>query len=293
MSEEMNEELGFEEDEGYDVDMSDFIDEESAEEPTEEETPTEEPAEGENPEEQEQKEENEETPPEDTTPTEEVFELKYDKQVEKVNREKVVELAQKGMNYDRIVEQRDRLRQENEEYRKFQDENTATLELLNAAVSSSGMTVPQFLKTVRENVLRSKGLSNDAIAERIAREDAERKLAEKQRADERRDQETNEKNAQTEKQKREVEAFVSAYPNVDPKSISQEVWDAVNRGESLLSAYTRQENKSLQSKVKELTSTIEAMQQNTKNKEKSVGSVKSDGKETGKDPFLEYFMADD
>lgn len=293
MSEEMKEELGFEEDEGYDVDMSDFVDEESAEEPTEEETPTEEPAEVENPEAQEQEEENEETPPEDTTPTEELFDLKYDKQVEKVNREKLVKLAQKGRNYDRVVEQRDRLRQENEEHKKFRDENAETLSILNSVVSSTGMTVPQFLRSVRENALRSAGLSNDAIAERIAREEAERKLAERQREDERKEQETTEKNAQSEKQKREVEAFVSAYPNVDPKSISQDVWDAVNRGESLLSAYTRQENKQLQKQIKELNSTIEAMQQNTKNKEKSVGSVKSDGKETGKDPFLEYFMADD
>ena len=35
------------------------------------------------------------------------------------------------------------------------------------------------------------------------------------------------------------------------------------------------------------------MKQNEKNKQKSIGSAKTEGKETAKDPFLEYLLSDD
>ena len=83
------------------------------------------------------------------------------------------------------------------------------------------------------------------------------------------------------------------YKDVDPGQIPKEVWDDVRNGETLVSAYGRYENRQLAENNRKLQESINAMKQNEKNKQKSIGSAKTEGKETAKDQFLEYLFSDD
>nr|DAE45807.1 MAG TPA: hypothetical protein [Caudoviricetes sp.] len=282
-------------DEEFGVDLSDLVSEDDGNQ-TEEET-SEETAEA-NEEEQEPSEEPEEPAGQpEAEPTkeqkeepEELFDLKFNKEIRKVNRQEVTELAQKGLNHDRILEQRDHLQQENAELLKFKQDNEAIIGLLDAAAQKSGTDRNTFLQSVRENAYVSQGLSRDAAHERVLREDAEQRLSRTEKADAEKQQA---QQGQELARQQDIERFLKLYKDVDPNTIPKEVWDDVRNGETLVSAYGRYENRQLAESNRKLQESINALKQNEKNKQKSIGSAKTEGKETAKDPFLEYLFSDD
>ena len=282
-------------DEEFGVDLSDLVSEDDGNQ-TEEET-SEETAEA-NEEEQEPSEEPEEPAGQpEAEPTkeqkeepEELFDLKFNKEIRKVSRQEVTELAQKGLNHDRILEQRDHLQQENAELLKFKQENEAIIGLLDAAAQKSGTDRNTFLQSVRENAYVSQGLSRDAAHERVLREDAEQRLSRTEKADAEKQQA---QQGQELARQQDIERFLKLYKDVDPNTIPKEVWDDVRNGETLVSAYGRYENRQLAESNRKLQESINALKQNEKNKQKSIGSAKTEGKETAKDPFLEYLFSDD
>lgn len=69
--------------------------------------------------------------------------------------------------------------------------------------------------------------------------------------------------------------FLSAYPDTKPEEIPPEVWQAVKKGETLLSAYTRYENKQLREKLAGTQQQQQTQQANEKNAAASTGSAKS------------------
>lgn len=282
-------------DEEFGVDLSDLVSEddgnqteeetseETAEANEEEQEPSEEPEEPEGQPEAEPTKEQKEEP-------EELFDLKFNKEIRKVNRQEVTELAQKGLNHDRILEQRDHLQQENAELLKFKQDNEAIIGLLDAAAQKSGTDRNTFLQSVRENAYVSQGLSRDAAHERVLREDAEQRLSRTEKADAEKQQA---QQGQELARQQDIERFLKLYKDVDPNTIPKEVWDDVRNGETLVSAYGRYENRQLAESNRKLQESINALKQNEKNKQKSIGSAKTEGKETAKDPFLEYLLSDD
>lgn len=284
-----------EEDDDYDVDLSDIEVEEDEEDEedhdgnqTEDESSVESAEEGkEEPVAEESAGTSEEKPDNDT------FELKYNKEIRRVNRDEVTELAQKGLNHDRILAQRDVLQRENGELQRFRQENESNLNLLNSAAELAGMSVSQFLNNIRENALVAKGMSRDAAKERVLREDAEQKLARKSAEDaEKAEREKREKTSQ-ERIKRDSEEFARKYKDVDPKTIPQEVWEAVSSGESLVAAYGNYLAAQTAKENEKLRAEIEALKKNEENRSKSIGSMKTEGQQKGKDPFLEGLFGDD
>lgn len=280
-------------DEEFGVDLSDLVSEDDGNQ-TEEET-SKETAEA-NEEEQEPSEEPEEPAGQpEAEPTkeqkeEELFDLKFNKEIRKVSRQEVTELAQKGLNHDRILEQRDHLQQENAELLKFKQDNEAIIGLLDAAAQKSGTDRNTFLQSVRENAYVSQGLSRDAAHERVLREDAEQRLSRTEKADAEKQQA---QQGQELARQQDIERFLKLYKDVDPNTIPKEVWDDVRNGETLVSAYGRYENRQLAESNRKLQESLNALKQNEKNKQKSIGSAKTEGKETAKDPFLEYLLSDD
>nr|DAO51463.1 MAG TPA: hypothetical protein [Caudoviricetes sp.] len=282
-------------DEEFGVDLSDLVSEddgnqtegetseETAEANEEEQEPSEEPEEPAGQPEAEPTKEQKEEP-------EELFDLKFNKEIRKVNRQEVTELAQKGLNHDRILEQRDHLQQENAELLKFKQDNEAIIGLLDAAAQKSGTDRNTFLQSVRENAYVSEGLSRDAAHERVLREDAEQRLSRTEKADAEKQQA---QQGQELARQQDIERFLKLYKDVDPNTIPKEVWDDVRNGETLVSAYGRYENRQLAESNRKLQESINALKQNEKNKQKSIGSAKTEGKETAKDPFLEYLLSDD
>lgn len=280
-------------DDNYDVDLSEYenLTEDDGDgnqtEPTETEETTQEQGSAQGEDEQA----HEDTAADEQPGTEEpMFDLKYNKETKQYTRQQVTELAQKGLNYDHVTEQRDRLQQENADLAKFRDENSAILDTLRAAAEASGKSVPEYLTSIRTNLLVAQGISPETARERILREDAEQRLHSQQKAEE---AAASSKRDTEQRQKDDIARFQKKYKDVDPKSIPQEVWDAVRGGELLTDAYGDYQRRELERQLREANEKLAIRAKNESNKQKSLGSLQSTKQETGKDPFLEGFLSDD
>ena len=221
---------------------------------------------------------------------ESLFDLKYNKEIRQYTRQQVTELAQKGLNYDRVTEQRDRLQQENADLSKFRDENSGVIEMLKTAAEAAGKSLPEYLTAIRINSLVSQGISQETARERILREDAERRLHSQQKAEE---AAASGKREAEQRQREDIARFQKKYKDVDPKTIPEEVWNAVRDGELLTDAYGDYQRRELERQLKEAKEKLAIRTKNESNKQKSLGSLQSTKQETGKDPFLEGFLSDD
>lgn len=275
-------------DDNYDVDLSEFEDlpEEDGEgnqtEPEQQEDSQEqETAEG------EEEQSTEEAAADEQAQAEEpMFDLKYNKETKQYTKQQVTELAQKGLNYDHVTEQRDRLQQENADLAKFKDEYSGVFETLESMAEAAGKKLPEFLTSIRMNMLVAQGVSQETARERILREDAERRLQASAA-------EENRKSKAEERQREDIRRFQEKYKDVDPKTIPQEVWQAVGKGELLVDAYGDYQRRELERQLKEANEKLAIRAKNESNKQKSLGSLQSTKQETGKDPFLEGFLSDD
>ena len=280
-------------DDNYDVDLSEYenLTEDDGDGNQTEPTETEETSQDQESTQGEDEQAHEDTAADEQPGTEEpMFDLKYNKETKKYTRQQVTELAQKGLNYDHVTEQRDRLQQEIADLTKFRDENSAILDTLRAAAEASGKSVPEYLTSIRTNLLVAQGISPETARERILREDAEQRLHSQQKAEE---AEANRKRDAEQRQKDDIARFQKKYKDVDPKTIPQEVWEAVRGGELLTDAYGDYQRRELERQLREANEKLAIRAKNESNRQKSLGSLQSTKQETGKDPFLEGFLSDD
>ena len=280
-------------DDNYDVDLSEYesLTEDDGDGNQTEPTETEDALQEQGSAQDEDEQAREDTAADEQPGTEEpMFDLKYNKETKQYTRQQVTELAQKGLNYDHVTEQRDRLQQENADLAKFRDENSAILDTLRAAAEASGKSIPEYLTSIRTNLLVAQGISPETARERILREDAEQRLHSQQKAEE---AEASSKRDAEQRQKDDIARFQKKYKDVDPKSIPQEVWEAVRGGELLTDAYGDYQRRELERQLKEANEKLAIRAKNESNKQKSLGSLQSTKQETGKDPFLEGFLSDD
>lgn len=280
-------------DDNYDVDLSEYenLTEDDGDGNQTEPTETEETSQEQESTQGEDEQVHEDTAADEQPGTEEpMFDLKYNKETKQYTRQQVTELAQKGLNYDHVTEQRDRLQQENADLAKFRDENSAILDTLRAAAEASGKSVPEYLTSIRTNLLVAQGISPETARERILREDAEQRLYSQQKAEE---AEANSKRDAEQRQKDDIARFQKKYKDVDPKTIPQEVWEAVRGGELLTDAYGDYQRRELERQLREANEKLAIRAKNESNRQKSLGSLQSTKQETGKDPFLEGFLSDD
>ena len=193
----------------------------------------------------------------------ELFTLKNRDETKQVTRDELVAMAQKGWDYDHIREERDQLRQ-------YRQEADPALELVKSYAQRSGMNVADYLDYCRRQELMAKGMTEQDAAQKVTMEkeraELDRQKAEieavldRQRSAERR------ANELAQARQKDIESFYRAYPNVDPKSIPQEVWGEVKGGDTLTNAYTRYENRRLQAE-------LAAERQNRDNRAKAPGSL--------------------
>ena len=224
-------------DDNYDVDLSEYenLTEDDGDGNQTEPTETEEASQEHGSAQGEDEQAHEDTAADEQSGTEEpMFDLKYNKETKQYTRQQVTELAQKGLNYDHVTEQRDRLQQEIADLTKFRDENSAILDTLRAAAEASGKSVPEYLTSIRTNLLVAQGISPETARERILREDAEQRLHSKQKAEE---AAASSKRDAEQRQKDDIARFQKKYKDVDPKTSPKEVWEAVRGGELLTDAY--------------------------------------------------------
>ena len=204
------------------------------------------------------------------------FHLKHNGEELDVDTAKVVELAQKGLDYDRVREERNSFKEQHPTFKAYET-------FLSELAEASGTDIPGLMEQTRATLLvqkakaEGKELSEAAAIAQIRAES--RKAAEKPAAEEPKPEKTPEQE-QEEQRKANVAAFVKAYPGVKAEDIPKEVWDDCFRTGDLTGAYARWENKKLRAEN-------EKLKQNQKNKERSTGSRRSAGASAPKDDFDE------
>ena len=212
----------------------------------------------------------------------ELFELNYLGNVEKHTREEMIALAQMGKDRDRILQQRDAAQQ-------FRTQHEPMITDLDRIAKQFGMEPAALLNAMETNLLRQQG-KTEAEAEAIIRANrADRQLQAIQTKEQTAQQQAE---AMRQRQQRDVDEFVQKYPNMDYKTIPAEVWQDVRKGETLVNAYGKYEMQQLRAENQRLQQQIAAKAQNEKNKENSLGSMRSGSQTQKTDPFLDELFRD-
>lgn len=222
-----------------------------------------------------------------------LFELKHLGETKNVNRDEVVTLAQKGMDYDRVTEKNTQLENQVSEQKQQLAQLTEHENALQELAKQSGTTVEELVENMLIAVTKSKyGIDDDGMALERVRLDRERRALDQERASLATKNQEQEQQAANEKWRGECfDAFAKAYPDVDPASIPNGVWEAFNRGETLVSAYARERNKALEAEIARMKSEQETRDRNAANAARSTGSQSSAGK-TGSDEAFDALWYD-
>lgn len=275
-----------EEDDWDDMDLSDLTDDSDAEENPVETQETHQEAD--QPQEENQEPSAEDQPTQDDPQTQgkaeadqPTFDLKYMGQTRTVSQEEVKSLAQKGLNYDKVLGERDTARREIErlggipklqEYKDFLEE----------LAKEDGSTVEDLMDSARAEILAKREHLDKTIALQRVKLDRERKAYEAQKS---KDQAAQRAREEAERERdAEVDRFVKAFPGV--KEVPAQVWQRVHQeGVPLTVAYASYELQRLRSENETLKTRAETAEQNLKNKERSTGSQSSAGKTSPKDVY--------
>lgn len=254
----------WDEDDGGDYGFVDTDSEEEADQQTEE------------PAETEEAEPTTSEQPQADSADQDYLELKHFDEVKKVTKEEAKELAQKGMDYDRI---RGKLNEANANLEKLQKYE----EFLNE-LKGGFNSIEDLMDNTRARILSDKeGITKEQALARIqsAKQQAAQQTAQQQR------QNQVDINAVFETMRREsLTAFKQVYPDVKAKDIPQEVWDDMRTTNNLVSSYAKYE-------AKKLKEENEVLRKNAENKSRSTGSMKSSGNASYEKSEFDRIMEED
>jgi len=209
------------------------------------------------------------------------FVLKHLGEQKAVSRDEVVALAQKGMDYDRIREKWDGVKDDIARLRMYES-------FLAELAEGRGGDIDSLIDETRIRTLMARA---EAEGEELSPA-AAAAIAVKMRTDYVPNGGTSPEEAKQERSQRETARFLEAYPDVQATDIPKEVWEAVNEnGGDLLGAYRDWENRKLKEDIKALKKELGAEQQQKKNKARSTGSTKTTGSSSRRDAFDEGWDA--
>lgn len=222
----------------------------------------------------------------------ETFTLKHLDGVKTVDRDEVVVLAQKGMDYDRIRGKLEASNTESARLKHFE-------EFVSRMAEAGGQSPVDFMDGVEARLRSTKNGTDAAIElERVKFEREKREFEAKRQAAESEKRSADDAEAA---RKADVDAFVKKYPDVamklkdDPKAIPQSVFDAAREsGKGLVAAYesylNEQAKADLKAENERLKAELEAERQNKKNQERSTGSQATAGENKVSDPWLDDWL---
>ena len=204
------------------------------------------------------------------------FILKHLGEETSVSRDEVVALAQKGLDYDRIREKWDGVKDDIQKLRMYEG-------FLAELAEARGGDIESLIDETRTRTLIARA---EARGEELAPAAAAAQAV-KMRTDFT-PSPADPEEARQDKSQREITRFLEAYPTVKAEDIPKEVWEDVNKNDGdLLGAYQRYENKKLKDEIKALKKDLDDVKQQKKNKARSTGSSKSVGSSAGRDAFDE------
>lgn len=214
--------------------------------------------------------------------------VKFNGEEKDISLDEARTLAQKGMNYDHVVSERDR--------------NRNAFDFLAEKAKSEGITVERLIERER-NEAANQRLEKKIEALRARDDDASESTLETlaklelEAEDSRKERES--AKAQEDERKARIEAwnkFFDEHPEFIKRDggqqLPQEVFDLVNNnGLSPTEAYYTVRNKELEEKNKELEQQNKVMSDSQAAKKKSVGSMSGDRAGDDEDEFLAGFSS--
>lgn len=211
-------------------------------------------------------------PIEQTTPTEQPkaepkIKVKYNHEEKELTYDEAVTLAQMGMNYPKIKEQLDALK------------NDEAIQFFSELEKELGVPRTEVIKQWREQREQeriAKIAEDEGIDEKAAKKlfEAEQIKAEREAEQRKKQLEEETKKQREERLEQEEDAFHKAFPNVKNEDVPQPVLDQWNNGIPLVTAY---ENHTLKEQIKTMEEKLNAAEVNKANAEKSMGAVESKG----------------
>lgn len=211
------------------------------------------------------------------------LDIKYNGATESLTKEQAIEYAQKGRNYDKMMERLNAL--QNDPTRRVFEEQArrAGLSLEDYAQRLQRFQEESNITRIANDFKQKNPDVSDEVASQYARAEYQNQI--NLRAQQDAMQRAQAQNVRQQKARDQVEAFLETYPDVDIRTLPQEVVDDINlRGETLLSAYRAFENKRLRSE-------LEAARTNQTNKAKATGNLSDNaGSDTDGDPFLQGLL---
>lgn len=192
------------------------------------------------------------------------FEIQYNKEKMVIDsEEKLRELAQKGMNYDKVYETRQTLERELEAARNAKEIQFAktmaqrygydSVEAYEQAVQAAWER-EEIEKLVEQNIPEQ--YAKEMLENKRFREQYQNEITTKQQA---------------EKEQQMYNEFIETFPGVSAEDIPVDVWKLVDQGKDLVSAYALHQVKNLDAiKAQTQQETLKTLQNNA---ETSTGSV--------------------
>ena len=223
-------------------------------------------------------------PASDGKPDEEPFlDIKYNGAEEHLTKEEAVTLAQKGRNYDKIMEKYNSLA------------NSPALKIINEQAKRANMSVDDYVSRLQEfqrksdqNRIAQKFRedhpdADDDVVDAYAEQAYQNQLAQEKQQEEKQAADA-QKNLE-ETAKRMLDAFVQEYPDVDVTNLPEEVKvDIDQNGMSLLDAYRAYD-------LKLTKQALAAERQNKSNRATATGALSDNkGSVESNDPFIQGLL---
>ena len=206
--------------------------------------------------------------------TDQSFELKHLDEVRTVNRDEVIQLAQKGMDYDRVRGKYNEAKPQIEWYAK----NATSVKWMEAIAQKQGITFEELVDQTRAQIMADETNQSIAVCRGIVAN--ERKAAELEAEKARMD-------TPEARKQRDIQDFIREYPEQakSPEALPQEVWAAVNKGETLVNAYRAYELKEVKAQLEQQKIEAARKAKEEKNRARSTGSLSTSGKSTADAEF--------
>lgn len=200
--------------------------------------------------------------------------------------DEAVALAQKGMHYEGV-------RQERDDLKAARNQTDSSLREVEKWAQQAGMELPEYIQYL-QTTRRSQAVEREITAirqkypdipEEAAKEMAETRIKD---MDEKEQQVVQQRKSEAERaQQKPWDDFIRAYPHMDAfEKIPAEVVADINDGATPIEAMLRYEKKDLQKQITDLQTKIGQLEQNKKNKETALPAAGGSRDTEAEDPFL-------
>lgn len=272
-----------------DADIQEEAVEEAQQEQPHEEQPSEDTGEGSAPGSGEEQAEKKTDEAAEQPAQEQKFTLRWNKQDKVVGVNEMTELAQKGLDYDRI---KGKLETVQADLQKNLDEQAPIFEALKIASETSGIPIENLIENVQVGVLKAQGMSEREAKAEIRASRAERKAKAMENPDKDGPAQDTQAEDTNSRASREIAEFRDTFPGVQlTEELVNKLAADVQGGMTLTNAYYKLENTRLQAELAEQKKQAAAQAQNEKNKRTAAPGQNDTGGGREKDAFDDFFSA--